>query len=73
MLGPTLLRRCRIDDPIARGVALGCIAIGLGTAAALREDEVAGATAGLGMVAGAVVTALLVPVYVPALLRLAGA
>lgn len=72
MLGPTLLRRCRIEDPVARGVALGSIAMGLGTAAALREDETAGATAGLGMVAGAVVTTLLVPVYVPALLRLVG-
>jgi putative effector of murein hydrolase len=73
MLGPALLSRCRIADPIARGVALGSIAMGLGTAAALREDEAAGATAGLAMVGGAVVTALLVPVNVPALLCLFGA
>jgi putative effector of murein hydrolase len=63
------------DAPVSLVTAapLGSIAMGLGTAAALQEDEAAGAAASLAMVAGAVVTALLVPVYVPALLRLVGA
>jgi putative effector of murein hydrolase len=73
MVGPAVLTRCRITDPVARGIALGSTATGFGTAAALQESRTAGATAGLAMVAGALVTALIAPTYIPALLRLLGA
>lgn len=70
ILGPSLLTCCRITNPVARGVALGTISHGQGTAAALLESETAGAMASLAMTGAAIVTALIAPVYVPWLLRL---
>jgi putative effector of murein hydrolase len=70
MLGPTVLTRCRVADPVARGVALGSISHGQGTAAALLESETAGAMSSLAMVGAAVVTALVAPLYVPWLVGL---
>lgn len=70
MLGPTVLARCRVTDPVARGVALGTISHGQGTAAALLESETAGAMSSLAMVGAAVVTTLIAPVYIPWLVRL---
>jgi putative effector of murein hydrolase len=70
MLGPPLLSRCRIADPVARGVALGTVSHGQGTAAALLESEAAGAASTMAMLGSAVATALIAPIYVPWLLRL---
>jgi putative effector of murein hydrolase len=70
MFGPALLRRCRVTDPVARGIALGTTSHGQGTAAALLEGEAAGATASLAMAAAAVFTAAIAPAYIPALLQL---
>jgi putative effector of murein hydrolase len=70
MLGPLLLHRCRITSPVARGIALGAMSHGQGTAAALLEGEAAGAMASLSMIGAAVFTALVAPLYVPWLLAL---
>jgi putative effector of murein hydrolase len=70
MLGPTVLTRCGVTDPIARGIALGTTSHGQGTAAALLEDETAGAMSSLAMAAAAVFTAAIAPAYIPWLLRL---
>lgn len=70
MFGPALLTRCRVTDPVARGIALGTASHGQGTAAALLEGEAAGATASLAMAGAAVFTAVIAPAYLPALLRL---
>ena len=72
VLGPLVLSRCRIVDPVARGVALGTISHGQGTAAAFLESETAGAMSSLAMVGAAVTTALIAPVYIPWLLWLLG-
>jgi putative effector of murein hydrolase len=72
MFGPLVLTRCGISDPVARGIALGTTSHGQGTAAALLEHEAAGAMSSLAMVGGAVVTAVIAPFYIPALLRLLG-
>ena len=58
------LDRLGIDDPAARGFAVGVAAHGIGTAQALEAGEVAGAFAALGMGLNAVATALLVPLMV---------
>ena len=72
MLGPVVLTRCGITDPVARGIALGTTSHGQGTAAALLEGEAAGAMASLAMVGAAVVTASIAPIYIPLLLGLLG-
>jgi putative effector of murein hydrolase len=68
MLGPTVLTRWGVTDPVARGIALGTISHGQGTAVALLEDETAGAMAGLAMASAAVFTACIAPAYIPFLL-----
>jgi putative effector of murein hydrolase len=70
MFGPALLTRCRITDPLARGIALGTTSHGQGTAAALLESEATGAMSTLAMAGAAVFTAAVAPAYIPALLRL---
>lgn len=70
IIGPSVLTRCRVTEPLARGIALGAIAHAQGTAVALKESETAGAMASLALIGAAVSTALVAPVYLPLLLRL---
>jgi len=72
MIGPRLLSWLRVTDAVARGVALGTISHAQGTAAALLEDETAGAMGALALLGAAIVTSLLAPVYVPFVLQLLG-
>src|SRR5262250_2678747 len=57
VLGPSLMTVVGIHDPLARGLALGTISHGQGTAQALLEGELQGATAGVAMGLAAVVLA----------------
>jgi putative effector of murein hydrolase len=68
MFGPWLMTLCGIDDPLARGLALGAIAHGQGTAQAVIEGELQGAAAGIAMGLAAVFTSGLAPVLVPLLM-----
>jgi predicted murein hydrolase (TIGR00659 family) len=68
MFGPWLMTMCGIDDPLARGLALGTIAHGQGTAQAVIEGELQGAAAGIAMGLTAVFTSGLAPVLVPCLM-----
>jgi putative effector of murein hydrolase len=68
-LGPWLMDRIGITHPVARGLALGTISHGIGTAQAVSESELAGAAAGVAMGLGAVCTALAAPYVVPLLAR----
>jgi putative effector of murein hydrolase len=61
-LGPWLLDRVRVHSPMARGIALGSIAHGIGTAQAATESELSGAVAGVSLGLGAILTSLLAPV-----------
>jgi predicted murein hydrolase (TIGR00659 family) len=56
-----LLNLLRIDDPAARGFAVGLTAHAIGTARALQVSDIEGAFAGLAMGLNGVATALLVP------------
>jgi predicted murein hydrolase (TIGR00659 family) len=67
--GPWLMDRLRITHPVSRGLALGTISHGQGTAQAASEGELSGAIAGVAMGLGAVCTALAAPWLVPFLLR----
>lgn len=66
--GPWLLDRARITHPLSRGLALGTISHGQGTAQAVTESEFAGAIAGVAMGLGAICTSLAAPYLVPLLI-----
>jgi predicted murein hydrolase (TIGR00659 family) len=68
ILGPLILSAARVQDPVARGLALGTVSHGQGTAVALLESERAGAMGGVAMAIAAVFTALIAPYYLPLLL-----
>lgn len=68
ILGPLLLTAARVQDPVARGLALGTVSHGQGTAVALLEGERAGAMGDVAMAIAAVFTALIAPYYLPLLL-----
>jgi len=65
ILGPTLLTALKVRNPVARGLALGTVSHGQGTAVALLEGETAGAMGGVAMAIAAVFTALIAPYYLP--------
>lgn len=67
MLGPRLMDATGIHDPLSRGLALGTISHGQGTAQAVMEGELQGAAAGIAMGLAAVFTALIAPFLVPIL------
>ncbi|GHS93492.1 membrane protein [Planctomycetales bacterium] len=49
IIGPWLFRRCRINDPVAQGIALGATAHAIGTAKALEIGKIEGAMSGLAI------------------------
>ncbi len=61
--GPPLLDLMRVRDPVARGVALGTAAHGVGTSRAIGEGELQGASAGVAMVVAGIVTAIVAPLF----------
>lgn len=65
MIGAGFLTFCRIDDPVARGLAMGVTAHGQGTATILHEGQTQGAMAGVAMGLSAVLTSFIAPFYIP--------
>jgi putative effector of murein hydrolase len=61
MLGPWLMDHTGIRQPLARGLALGTISHGQGTAQALSEGEQQGAIAAIAMGMAATVTSVVLP------------
>jgi putative effector of murein hydrolase len=59
--GPALLDRFGIHNPVARGLSLGTIAHGQGTAQAMLEGELQGAAAVIGTVLAAILVSFLAP------------
>jgi predicted murein hydrolase (TIGR00659 family) len=72
MFGPWILSRGRVDDPVARGLAVGTTAHGQGAAAMLHEGELQGALAGAALVLAAVFTSVIAPSLIPWLVRVGG-
>ncbi len=64
MAGNGLLRRLRIGDERARGIAMGVASHGIGTAQALQVSSVMGAFSGLAMGLNALATAVVIPLLV---------
>lgn len=70
MIGAGFLSLCKIDNPIARGLAMGVTAHGQGTATILDEGQTQGAMAGVGMALSAIFISLIAPFYIPWLINL---
>lgn len=68
VLGPALLTFLKITNPVIRGLAMGTVSHGQGTAVALLEGEQQGMMAGIGMALSALVTSGFIPIIVPILL-----
>jgi predicted murein hydrolase (TIGR00659 family) len=64
LMGGWLMNLARIKDPVARGLALGTVSHGQGTATALMEGELQGAMAGLAMILAGIFTAGFAPLAV---------
>lgn len=62
MIGPWLMNLTNINNPLSRGLALGTISHGQGTAQAATEGELQGAVAGVAMGLAAIFTAIAVPI-----------
>lgn len=61
VLGPSFLKFLKITDPVAKGVAMGCSAHGIGTGRAIELGAVEGAVSGLCIVLMGVATSILLP------------
>jgi len=70
MVGPGFLTLLRIDDPVARGVAVGTTSHATGTAQMLQEGETQGALSGVAMTVAAVFSAVIAPILIPWLVNL---
>ncbi len=67
ILGPWVLDRIGVKDLRARGIAMGSVSHGIGTARALQESRTEGAFSALCMGLTAVATSVLVPLLLPVL------
>ena len=63
VIGPFILRIIRLQSPLARGLAMGASAHGLGTARAIEMGAVEGAASGLAIALMGFMTTLVVPVF----------
>jgi putative effector of murein hydrolase len=68
MFGPWVMTVFNIHHPFARGLSLGSIAHGIGTAEAVKEGEIQGAVAGVAMGLAAVLISTFLPLVLPYLL-----
>jgi putative effector of murein hydrolase len=68
MFGPRLLSMFNIHHPFARGLSIGTIAHGIGTAEAVKEGEIQGAVAGAAMGIAALLTSFILPYVIPFLI-----
>jgi putative effector of murein hydrolase len=70
MLGPWFLSKIRIHDPVTRGLAVGTVSHGQGTAMMLLEGETQGAVSGVAMALAAVFVSIIAPTLIPWLVSL---
>ncbi|SHN28506.1 LrgB family protein [Gracilibacillus kekensis] len=63
MFGPWIVRICRIEHPVARGLGIGTASHAIGTAKALELGQLEGAVSALSMTISAVIVSFLVPFF----------
>ncbi|MDY3051627.1 MAG: LrgB family protein [Ndongobacter sp.] len=62
VFGPSLLKACRVTDPVATGIALGTASHAIGTSRSIEMGETEGAMSGLAVAIAGLLTVLLLPV-----------
>src|SRR5690625_1810383 len=65
MFGSVLLNIAKITHPVARGLSFGTMAHGIGTAQAMNEGEIQGATSGIAIGLAGIFTSILLPWVLP--------
>lgn len=63
VFGPLMWKIFRIDNPIAKGLAMGCASHGLGTTRAIEVGALEGAVSGLSITLMGIATALVIPLF----------
>lgn len=61
MLGPLVLRLCKITDSVAVGAAFGTASHAIGTSKAIEMGEVEGAISGLSIGIAGIITSIIIP------------
>lgn len=64
MFAETVCKVCRIDEPIAKGIALGTASHAIGTAKAMEMGEVEGAMSSLSIVVSGILTVIGANIFV---------
>ena len=62
VIGPWLLDKIKVKSPVARGLAMGAAAHGVGTGRAMQMGQVEGAVAGMAIGLMGVFTAIIIPI-----------
>lgn len=60
VIGESVLKLCRVTEPVAKGIAMGTSAHAIGTARAMEMGEVEGALSSLSIVVAGIMTVVLV-------------
>jgi len=63
LAGFSILKLCKITDPQAQGLAMGCSAHAIGTAKAMEVGNEQGAFSSLALVVSGILTAILAPLF----------
>lgn len=63
VFGPLALKLFHIKTPVARGLAMGCAAHGLGTSRAIENSAIEGAVSGLAIALMGLATAVFTPLF----------
>lgn len=61
MFGPTVLKLSKVDEPVAKGIAIGASAHAIGTSKAMELGQVEGAMSGLAIGVTGLVTVFVAP------------
>lgn len=64
VIGPTILKICRIKEPVAQGLAIGTASHAVGTSKAMELGEIQGAMSSLAIVVTGVLTVIVVPIAI---------
>ena len=70
IISPIIFKIGKINNPVAKGIALGTSAHALGTTKALEMGEVEGAMSGLSIGISGIITVILIPIIINFMYRL---
>lgn len=64
VIGPTILKLCKITEPVAQGLGIGTASHAIGTSKAIELGEVQAAMSSLAIVVTGILTVIIVPIVV---------